>query len=208
MIAPKLPRRSLLLLPAALLHTPVAHAADLLDRIVQARSTVRTLRARFTQDRTIGLLASSVSSRGELILVRPDRLRWHLDPPDEITWWVSRNTLSYASSTSRGTVTREAAGSMATLLDDLLAVIGGDVGLLQARYRISVRRDPDDAAVVSAVPVDADVARRARLIALVLAPDLVRPRQIVLEETAEDRSVIRFSDVRINEPVDPAIMRP
>jgi hypothetical protein len=58
------------------------------------------------------------------------------------------------------------------------------------------------------VPVDADVARRARLIALVLAPDLVRPRQIVLEETAEDRSVIRFSDVRINEPVDPAIMRP
>ncbi len=208
MIAMKLPRRSLLLLPATLLPAPVVHAADLLERIVQARSTMRTLRARFTQDRTIGLLASSISSRGDLILVRPDRLRWHLDPPDEITWWVSRNTLSYASSNSRGTVTRDAAGAMAALLDDLLAVLGGDVALLQARYRIDVRSGPDDAVVVSAVPVDPDVARRARRITLTLAPDLVRPRQIVLEETEEDQSSIRFSDVRINEPVDPAIMRP
>ena len=208
MIAPKLPRRSLLLLPAALIHPLMAHAADLLGRIVQARSTMRTLRARFTQDRTIGLLASSVSSRGDLILVRPDRLRWHLDPPDEITWWVSRNTLSYASSSSRGTVTREAAGATAALLDDLLAVLGGDVALLQTRYRIDVRSGPDDAVVVSAVPVDPDVARRARRITLTLAPDLVRPRQVVLEETEEDQSSIRFYDVRINEPVDPAVMRP
>ena len=50
--------------------------ADALADIAKARAGLKTMVAPFTQERTIGLLATAVKSEGELSLVRTDRLRW------------------------------------------------------------------------------------------------------------------------------------
>jgi hypothetical protein len=68
---------------------------SLLGRIARARAGVHTLRGPFTQMRTIGLLATDVHSTGSFALVRPDRLRWELDPPDAVTFWMGPDGLAY-----------------------------------------------------------------------------------------------------------------
>jgi outer membrane lipoprotein-sorting protein len=57
---------------------------DALAEITRARASVKTLVAPFTQERSIGLLATAVKSDGEMTLVLPDRLRWELKPPGVI----------------------------------------------------------------------------------------------------------------------------
>ena len=56
--------------------------------VARARSSVTTLSGPFTQERTIGLLSAKVRSTGTLTLVRPDRLRWELSPPDDVVYWI------------------------------------------------------------------------------------------------------------------------
>ncbi|MEP7125371.1 MAG: outer membrane lipoprotein carrier protein LolA, partial [Byssovorax sp.] len=56
--------------------------SDALAKIARARASLKTLTVPFTQERTIGLLASTVKSEGELTMVRPDKLRWELKAPD------------------------------------------------------------------------------------------------------------------------------
>ena len=49
-----------------------------------ARAGLKTLKGPFTQERTIGLLATKVKSTGTLTMVRPDRLRWERGSPEPL----------------------------------------------------------------------------------------------------------------------------
>src|SRR5262245_60475948 len=71
--------------------------ADALADIAKARAGLQTLVGGFTQERTIGLLATAVKSEGEMTVVRPDRLRWELRPPDAIVYWIGPEGLAYAT---------------------------------------------------------------------------------------------------------------
>ena len=91
----------------ALAVTRRAHADpldDALARIAKARASLRTLVGPFTQERTISLLSTSVRSQGKLYLVRPDRLRWELDPPDDVVYWITPEGLAYRSKSGQGRV--------------------------------------------------------------------------------------------------------
>ena len=68
---------------------PPADVHGVLARIATARDGLKTWRAGFTQERTIGLLSTKIRSHGTAILVRPDKLRWQLDAPDAATYWVT-----------------------------------------------------------------------------------------------------------------------
>ena len=70
---------------------------DALAEITRARASLKTLVAPFTQERSIGLLATAVKSDGEMTLVLPDRLRWELKPPDAITYWITPEGFGFAT---------------------------------------------------------------------------------------------------------------
>ncbi|HVY44826.1 MAG TPA: outer membrane lipoprotein carrier protein LolA, partial [Minicystis sp.] len=107
--------------------------------IAKARASLKTLVASFVQERTIGLLATAVKSDGEMTLVRPDRLRWELKPPDAVTYWIGPEGFAYATPSGGASVGRQAAGRFAPVLGDMLVLLGGDLEKLRARYDISVR---------------------------------------------------------------------
>jgi Outer membrane lipoprotein carrier protein LolA len=210
-----LSRRSLLGASVALLVTRTVMAgsiADLLARVARARASVRTLQGPFTQTRTIGLLSTDVRSVGSLVLVRPDRLRWRLDPPDDITFWVGPEGLAYRSAHGQGRMPATSA-RMAGALQDLHELLGGDLSRLSNRWSLTVLRDDASGAEIDALPLAADasaggpssVARRLRF---ALAPDLVRPTRVLLVEGEHDRTAIDFGDLTVNVPVDESSMRP
>lgn len=210
-----LARRELLCGWAAMLATRPALAAgpvtDLLGRIAKARAPVRTLQGPFTQTRTIGLLSTDVRSTGSLTLVRPDSLRWRLDPPDDITFWVGSEGVAYRSAHGHGRLPATN-GRMASALRDLHELLGGDPSRLADRWSITVLRDDATGAQIQALPLASDASALdsavARRLELVLAADLVRPTRVLLAQGDHDRTAIVFGDLAINAPVDESSMRP
>jgi hypothetical protein len=208
-------RRGLLVASLLLFWAPRSARAgpidDLLARIARARAPVRTLKGGFTQTRTIGLLSTEVRSVGKLALVRPDRLRWELGPPDDVTFWAGPEGLSYRSAHGKGRLAATSA-RIGAALEDLHAVLGGDLASLRERWSLSLLRDDASGAEIEATLHAADAStgdsRAARRMRFALESDLVRPTRALLVEGEHDRTVIEFEELVVNAPIDESAMRP
>ncbi len=195
---------------ASLLAAGTARAdevSDALAGITRARAGLTTLVGSFTQERTIGLLATVVKSEGEMTLVRPDRLRWELRPPDAITYWIGPEGLAYASPNGGGSVGKSAAGRFGAVLSDLMTLLGGDLEKLRARYDLSVDK-ADGGLLLGARPLADEVKRHVKSLSLRLPADLWSVQRIEIEESGGDRSVITFPRMVRDVPVDPGRMLP
>lgn len=181
--------------------------SDALAEVGKARAGIKTMVAPFTQERTIGLLATAVKSDGEMTLVRPDRLRWELKPPDAVTYWITPEGLSVATASGTSSVGRAAAGRFGAVLGDLMVLLGGDLQKLRARYDLSVKRDAGGM-TLTARPTADDVKKHVKSLELALAADLWSVKRVVIEEAGGDRSVITFGKVLRDVKVDPARMAP
>jgi outer membrane lipoprotein-sorting protein len=203
-------RRAVLAAAAALGAAAFARRAsadaldDVLARIAKARAPLKTLVGPFTQERTIGLLATSVRSTGTLTLVRPDRLRWELAPPDDVVYWITPEGLAYRSKTGQGHVSA-AQAKLASSLDDLRTLLGGDLGRLRARYDLKLLPDRDGATAFEATP--RDPAMPLKLLRFGVAPDGVSPRFAELYEGPRDKTRIEFGALQRDAAVDPALVR-
>jgi hypothetical protein len=133
-------------------------------------------------------------------------LRWELAPPDEVTFWVTPEGLSYRSAHGGGRMPASSA-RIATALDDLRTLLGGDLSRLSERWDLHVLRDDASGAEIEAMP-HAGAAGALRNLRMALAPDLIRPTRVLLVEGARDRTVIEFGALAVNEPVDEERMRP
>lgn len=188
-----------------------AARADAIDGVLadlnKARAGIKTLVAPFTQERTIGLLATAVKSKGEMTLVRPDRLRWELEPPDAITYWITPEGLAYATPGGGGSIGKGAAGRFGAVLGDLMTLLGGDLTKLRARYDLSADKKPSGL-VLTARPTTDEVKKHVKSLTLAIAPDLWTVQRIEIEEKGGDRSVITFGKVARDVKVDPAKMVP
>jgi hypothetical protein len=183
---------------------------DALARVARARAGLRTLVGPFTQERTIGLLAARVRSTGTLTLVRPDRLRWELAPPDAITYWFTPEGLAYRGAGKGGQRNEghvnAAQSTLAASLDDLRTLLGGDLARLRARYDLRLVSDGAEGLVFDATPHDP--ALPIKRLGFGLAPDATSPRFAELIEGPRDRTRIDFGTLQRDVPVDPALVRP
>jgi hypothetical protein len=178
---------------------------DLLARISRARAPIHTLVGPFTQTRTLGLLATAVRSSGTMTLVRPDRLRWELAPPDDVTFFVAPEGLAYRSAHGQGRVPA-ASARLGGALGDLQTVLGGDLAKLRDRWDLSVLHDDATGAELSAAPRPGTTTS-LRSLRFALAPGLALPTRTLLVEGPRDTTLIEFGVLAVNAPVDEAKMR-
>src|SRR5438445_12129088 len=207
---PGISRRAWLMLAGASLFTArTARADEQLDRVIaevgRARASLKTLSGPFTQERTIGLLAAKVRSTGRLALVRPDRLRWELAPPDDIVYWVTPEGLAYRSKHGEGR-TGAGAGRLALALEDLRTVLAGDLQLLRVRYEMRVTATEPELAF-EATP-RAGTKLPVQRITFALAADKVTPTRVEIVEGPRDKTIITFGALTRDAVLDPASMRP
>jgi hypothetical protein len=160
----------------------------------------------FTQTRTIGLLATDVRSIGALVLVRPDRLRWELAAPDDVTFFVGPEGLSFRGAHG-GASTLPPDVRIAGALDDLRTLLGGDLTRLRERWDLRLVRDDTGGVELEATP-RAAAPSPLRSMRFALARDLVRPTRVLLVEGPRDRTAIDFGALVVDAPVDPARMHP
>jgi outer membrane lipoprotein-sorting protein len=180
---------------------------DALAEVTRARGSLKTLVAPFTQERTIGLLATAVKSDGEMTLVLPDRLRWELKPPDAITYWITPEGFGFATPGGAAASGRGAAGRFGAVLSDLLVLLGGDLEKLRGRYELSIPNRKDGLTLV-ARPKAEEVAKHVRRLELVAGPELWAVKRVTIEEKNGDRSVITFGAIARDVSVKPERMTP
>jgi len=196
-------RRALLASLASLALVRVARADptdDGLARVARARGSLRSLSGPFTQERTIGLLSTVVRSTGTMDLALPDRLRWELAPPDDVVYWITPEAIAYRTKTGHGRVPAVRA-RLASSLDDLRTLLGGDLAHLRKRYDLRMTDD----LVFDGAPRDpsAPITR----LRFGLASDACTPRFAELFEGQRDKTRIDFGALRRDAPIDPALFR-
>ena len=199
---------------APLLAWPAEAPADPLDetlrRVTKARAKLKTLKGSFKQKRVIGLLATEVDSRGKLLLVRPNRLRWELAPPDSVTYWMGPEGFAMATGDGVNKVGKGAAGRFAAVLGDLMTLLGGDLTTLRSRYLLSVT-EPEGRFVLTAKPrkkKNPQVAKHVASLRMETGPELWTVQRIVIEERNGDQSIIHFDKLKRDVPIPAARMIP
>ncbi len=205
--------KSSLSIASALVFTGVSRSAlatdldDTLAEVKAARANMKTLKGPFTQERTIGMLSAKVRSTGTLTMVRPDRLRWELAPPDDVTYWVGPEGFSYKSARGQGHIPA-AAARLASAMEDVRLVLGGDLDKLRARYDLAlVAKTPDEVSFV-ATPLPAAGDLHLEKILFSLGKDRAMPTRATLVESARDKTEIVFGAMQRDTAIDPAFVRP
>ena len=201
-------RRALLMASPIVLVAKPAFADDSLDALLadvaKARKPMKTMKATFIQERKLTLLATSVKSTGNLSYVAPDRLRWELDAPDNVIYWIGPEGLSYRTKSSSATAAPKGA-AIANALADVRALLGGDLSALKDRYVLAGTRRADDAEITGTAK---DPKASVKSFVLVLAKDLAVPLRARLVEGKSDAIDITFANAQINVPIDPVTMKP
>lgn len=181
--------------------------ADTFAEIKKAREKVKTLVASFTQERTIGLLSSTVKSEGEMTLVRPDKLRWELKSPDAVVYYITPAGFAFSTANGGANVSKTAAKKFGDVLSDLLIFMGGDLDKLKERYDFTVP-SKKDGVTLKAVPKSEEVKKIIKSLEISVASDLWTVKKITIEEKSGDKSVITFTKVTKDAKVDDAKMKP
>ena len=180
---------------------------EALDKITKARAKIKTLQAPFKQTRVIGLLASEVKSKGKLTLVRPDRLRWDLHPPDDVTYWIGPEGLAMKNKDGVTKIGKASANKFAAVLGDLMIMLGGDMKKLKARYALSVEEDGDKLHL-TAKPKAKEVKKHISRLELYTGSDASIIRSVEIHEKSGDSSVIVFGAYTKNAKVKDKDMKP
>jgi outer membrane lipoprotein-sorting protein len=181
--------------------------SDVLAEITKARAGLKTLVGPFVQERTIGLLATAVKSSGQMIMVRPDRLRWELSPPDAITYWVGPEGFAFATPRGAANVGKGGAGRFGAVLGDLMILLGGDLQKLRGRYDLSIP-SRKDGVTLRAIPRADDVKKHVKRLEMRSGPELWTVQEVTIEEQSGDLSVIKFGKIARDVPVDASKMSP
>ena len=200
-------RRSMLVAATVLLTRSSAFAedsklsesvlADLVATIDKKRQAVKTMRASFVQERTLGLLAAKVRSTGRFEIDRVRNvLEWSVAPPDEMTYRMTSEGLSYKGPHGEG---RAGASTpkLGNALLDLRALLSGSLADLRKRYTLSAQRVSEGANLLTEIRAEAlDPANAAiGVFSITFGSDLTKPLRARLVESRKDFTEITFSDV-------------
>jgi len=207
-------RRSFLMAALALSATSAFTTESLADdvsdtfaEIKKAREKIKTLVASFTQERTIGLLSSTVKSEGEMTLVRPDKLRWELKSPDAVVYYITPEGFAFSTANGGANVSKTAAKKFGDVLSDLLIFMGGDLDKLKERYELTVP-SKKDGTTLHAKPKTEEVKKIVKSLEISVATDNWTVKKITIEEKSGDKSVITFSKVTKDTKVEDSKMKP
>lgn len=181
-------------------------ADQVLARVAAARASVRTVRGPFAQIRTIALLATEVRSHGMLTLVCPERMRWDLGPPDDVTFWLGPEGLAFRGAHGGGRLARSQA-HVGEALDDLRILLGGDIARLHDHWQVTVVRDDAAGMEIEATP-STGASLSIRRVRIALAGDLIRPTKVSVFEGERDQTRIEFGELVVDAPVADADMLP
>jgi len=166
----------------------------------QALSAVQTLQATFTQERTSRLLTKPLVAEGELRFARPGKMAWVTSTPGRSTFVMdgTRVGMAWPDLDMREEIDLASSPEMASLVAATMVWLGGDLARVQEDYEVAWT-DGTPASVLL-TPRSAPLSGIIGTLELTVTVPVIE--QVVITEPDGDRVQIRFSDVKIDQPLD------
>ncbi len=175
--------------------------ADVFVRLQSAAAKTRSIASDFVQEKQLAIFSETLKSKGRFFYRQPDQLRWELLTPvasgfvlngQQGQRWnsLSRETRSFAIATDpmMGIVARQ-----------LLAWARVDMTWLQKRYRIELL---DTQPIrLKLLPRDQGEAGFIEQLQILFAADRSHVVEVEMFEKGGDKTRLRFTNVRINQPL-------
>ncbi len=174
---------------------------DLVARIAERQRAVRSLSARFVQERESEMLLEPETARGRFWYRSPDLVRWEYESPRRMVVLFDGRTLSTYLPEDRSLERVRVPSRQRKYLEFLVGTRPLDE--LMGQFRIAVR-DPGGTAPfqLRLEPVSRLVARHVAEISLSVDRELLLPVRVEYREADGDVTRFRFSRIRIDPRLD------
>lgn len=175
---------------------PAAPRTELtIDILMQRLADTRSLRARFSERKTLALLVDPLETEGSLYYVAPDRLARHIELPGPSTLVIHGDDLVFTDPAGRDRVDLGQSEVARQFVDNFIVLFNGDLAGLERRYRIEFRAEGEEWRI-GLEPRTRAV--RSMIESLLLAGSGLELRRMEVLETTGDRSVTTFDAIETN----------
>jgi len=178
---------------------------ETLEKIRSAMEGIETLSGDFIEEKRLVMLKEPVVLKGRFYYIRPDRLRWEHLTPEKQGFSVSNGRGSKWHQDISKAIPFELDSSPAIrrFVDQVLSWIRGDFSGTNEKYRIAV----SSKSPVSVILIPISEGEKAFLdrILITFSSDLRHVQSVDIHEKDGDASRIRFTQVRINQVLEPGL---
>jgi outer membrane lipoprotein-sorting protein len=180
---------------------------DLLGKLGTAAAATETVTSPFVQEKYLEIFSEKLLSQGQFAYRKPDQLRWELLSPvasgfilqgDNGERWNSLSHEQESFSVKKDPV-------MGMIARQLLAWAQVDLDWLQQRYRMELVTG--GAVALRLHPLDAGEAGFIDHLQVKFATDYSHVTEVLMVEQGGDRTLIRFTAVKINSPLPADVFR-
>lgn len=182
--------------------------SETLNRLQSSAVETRSLASDFIQEKHLAIFSETLLSGGQFYYRQPDHLRWELLTPIRSGFALRGRQGERWNGLSRetGTFRIDEDPVMGIIAEQLLAWARVDVEWLKSRYRIELLSEQP--ARLQLVPLDPGEAGFIEQLQILFAADNSHVARVEMHEAGGDKTVLRFENVRMNQPLPADAFQP
>jgi|SRR5690554_936172 len=167
--------------------------------IQETIGSIRTLKSDFTQAKHLSIFSKTIDSEGVLVFKAPDRLKWTYKSPYHYEIIINKNTISINDGGKVNSFDLSSSEKFSEINELILNSITGKI-LDDERFKTTYFQN-DKFWLVVLEPENNEMSGFISEIQIYVEPVKNRVSKIRLVESANDYTVIHFSNQILNEPI-------
>lgn len=172
--------------------------AAVLERLDDLYGETRSVSGDFTQEKHLAMFARPLVSRGTFAIARPGKIHWSYEEPVSLGFASDGTTVRRWDERSGAAQAKPLAGDpvLSVIVDQMLAWSTMDVPAMERHFSISLASS--DPVVLHLEPNTDRLAEIISHVIIAFAPDETHVQEVTVVEPDQDKTVIRFANVRLN----------
>lgn len=178
--------------------TPLRPEDPLVQELLQRSRSTNSLKAEFTQEKHLKVLTAPILSSGIIRFEQPGKLRWQVDKPDPFVVAMDGKNVRVRENG----VEREASATDKQVFMGINSLIGGILSgrMLDGQGMTTSFFKNTDGLRVEMIPTDPRMAKRMARVTLLFHTDERGLRELAMEQTNGDRTILRFQHAEFGVP--------
>lgn len=164
-------------------------------QLASAAAKIDSFHTVFVQEKELSLFAETMVFHGELVVVRPDRLRWEFtDPVPSVLILNGNKGLRCSEKAAPVGFNLKTDPIMRSVAEQLWLWLGGDYSRLSDSFSLAQK----DEASLLITPKDPAVLEFIEQIMISFDPHTMQPQEVEIREPGGDLTRLRFTDYTFN----------
>jgi outer membrane lipoprotein-sorting protein len=179
-----------------------ASSQVLLDDLLARFAKVQSLKARFSEEKYMALLAAPLRSQGTLYYAKPKLLARHTENPQKSSLVLRGDKLTFGDAKRQESMELASQPAVRVLVDTFVSVLAGDGAALSKLAKLEVEALPDGAFQIRVTPKDPGVLKIVR--SMSFAGKGAELSRMELLDANGDRTVTTFSELKLGDKLSDA----